>query len=83
MEHTSISLFPEEEKRNLFKKFSQEIIPVKERDFFISNLLIAGENSEQTEKDFQCLLCLGFVNEPLVCCKSCVVCKKCLDLHLL
>ena len=58
-------------------------MPVNERDKFISNVRIAGENCEETEKDFQCLVCLGFVNEPLVCCKSGIVCKKCLDQHLL
>ena len=58
-------------------------MPVQERDKFISCLKIAGENCEDTEKDFLCLLCLDFVNEPLVCCKTGIVCKKCLDLHLL
>jgi len=58
----------------MFKKFQKEIVPVHERDKFISNVRIAGENCEETEKDFQCLVCLGFVNEPLVCCKSGIVC---------
>ena len=50
--HTQIQPSSEEENRKMFKKFQQEIVPTHERDKFISNVRIAGENCEETEKDF-------------------------------
>ena len=50
--HSQIPPSSDEENRKMFKKFQKEIVPVDERNKIISNVKIAGENSEETEKDF-------------------------------